>query len=171
MNPLEIFGNKQLEALTRDMLIGALSVKKSIQRKKEVIARKVAENSYPEWMYYFWIKFFGVDYEEFWNEKVSENLAKWMAFAEGDFENQEWEEKFEYATSLRMEDVLRNEKVLRNGMMCCPFHKEKTPSLKVYYNSNSWHCFGCGAGTSPLDFVMKKNNLDFKEAVNYVYHR
>jgi DNA primase len=34
----------------------------------------------------------------------------------------------------------------RNGFCCCPIHKEKTPSFKIYPETNSFHCFGCNAG-------------------------
>lgn len=44
----------------------------------------------------------------------------------------------------------------------CPFHgqgNERTPSLKVYHQTNSWYCFGCGAGGSAIDFVMTYHGL------------
>ncbi len=48
----------------------------------------------------------------------------------------------------------------------CPFHPEKTPSFHVYPNDQSYHCFGCGAHGSMIDFVMKQRNLPFPEAVS-----
>lgn len=36
----------------------------------------------------------------------------------------------------------------RNGMACCPFHKDKTPSLKV---DRRFHCFGCQADGDVID--------------------
>ena len=54
----------------------------------------------------------------------------------------------------------------RAGYVCCPFHLEKTPSLKVYEGEKSgWHCFGCGAGGTVVDFVMKLFDLSFHQAV------
>jgi hypothetical protein len=50
------------------------------------------------------------------------------------------------------------------GKACCPFHKEKTPSFKVF-KDNHYHCFGCGAHGGPIDFVMQYYNLPFKQAV------
>ncbi len=47
----------------------------------------------------------------------------------------------------------------------CPFHREKTPSFKVFPESQNFHCFGCGEGGSVFDFVMKAENLSFPEAV------
>ncbi len=47
----------------------------------------------------------------------------------------------------------------------CPFHSEKTPSFTVYPESNSFYCFGCGAGGTPITFVSKIENLDFIDAV------
>ena len=48
---------------------------------------------------------------------------------------------------------------------CCPFHEEKTPSFFVNVNTNTYHCFGCGEHGSPIDFVMKKEGLNFTGAV------
>lgn len=43
--------------------------------------------------------------------------------------------------------------VNRSGFMCCPFHSEKTSSLKVYDGSRGWWCFGCHIGGSIVDFI------------------
>jgi DNA primase len=48
----------------------------------------------------------------------------------------------------------------------CPFHSERTPSFVVFPNTGTWHCFGsCGTGGDVISFVMRKENLDFREAV------
>ena len=47
----------------------------------------------------------------------------------------------------------------------CPFHAEDTPSLKVTPSKNLWHCFGCGIGGGPLDWVMKRRGVSFRHAV------
>lgn len=52
--------------------------------------------------------------------------------------------------------------VNRAGFVCCPLHGEKTPSLKVYHDG--WKCYGCGAGSSVIDFVMQYFGLSFLEA-------
>ena len=46
----------------------------------------------------------------------------------------------------------------------CPFHDEETPSLKIDEEKNLWHCFGCNAGGSVIDWVMKKNGVLFRHA-------
>lgn len=50
----------------------------------------------------------------------------------------------------------------------CPFHNEKTPSFTVYPDSNSFYCFGCGAGGDVISFVRRMENLDYIEAVKSV---
>lgn len=48
---------------------------------------------------------------------------------------------------------------------CCPFHHEKTASFKVSEDRERYHCFGCGADGSAIDFVMNTEGLSFPEAV------
>lgn len=48
---------------------------------------------------------------------------------------------------------------------CCPFHGERTASFHVREDRGYFHCFGCGEKGSALDFVMKLDNLSFREAV------
>ena len=47
----------------------------------------------------------------------------------------------------------------------CPFHADDTASLVVTPAKNLWHCFGCGAGGGPIDWVMKWRGLSFRHAV------
>lgn len=51
-----------------------------------------------------------------------------------------------------------------DGFCRCPFHGERTASMKVYDGDRGWHCFGCHEGGSVIDFVMKLFGLPFVEA-------
>ncbi len=53
----------------------------------------------------------------------------------------------------------------------CPFHSERTPSFTVYPQTQSYYCFGCGAGGGVIDFIMRIENLDFRGAVEYLADR
>ena len=56
----------------------------------------------------------------------------------------------------------------KHGFICCPFHGEKDPSLKIYQNTGGWHCYGCERGGSVIDFVMEHENCNFPTAVRAI---
>ncbi len=56
----------------------------------------------------------------------------------------------------------------KNLVGLCPFHNEKTPSFTVYPESQSYYCFGCGAGGEVINFIRRAENLDYVEAVSYL---
>lgn len=47
----------------------------------------------------------------------------------------------------------------------CPFHEDDTASLVVTPAKNLWHCFGCGIGGGPIDWLMKLRGVSFRHAV------
>lgn len=53
----------------------------------------------------------------------------------------------------------------------CPFHSEKTASCTIYTDTQSFYCFGCGAGGDVITFIMKIENLDYYEAVKMLAER
>lgn len=54
----------------------------------------------------------------------------------------------------------------RCGKVKCPFHGEKTASLKVYEDPRrGWHCFGCGAGGSVIDLAMLWYGTNYQDTV------
>jgi len=56
----------------------------------------------------------------------------------------------------------------RNYVALCPFHKEKTPSFTISPQKQLFHCFGCKAGGTVVDFVMKIENFSFPEAIEHL---
>ena len=53
--------------------------------------------------------------------------------------------------------------VSRNGMVCCPFHNDRHPSMKL--NEDYFYCFGCGAKGDVIEFTSKLFGITAMEAV------
>ena len=53
----------------------------------------------------------------------------------------------------------------------CPFNSEKSPSFTVYPASNSFYCFGCGAGGDQVNFIMRMERLDYPDAIEFLAKR
>ncbi|MCI1665429.1 MAG: DNA primase [Atopobiaceae bacterium] len=51
---------------------------------------------------------------------------------------------------------------------CCPFHHEKSPSFHVNPQTGLWNCFGCHQGGDVFDYVMKRESLEFPDAIRYL---
>ena len=70
--------------------------------------------------------------------------------------------------SVAMRDVLLRYgfEVNRANFMCCPFHNEKTPSMRIY--EKDYHCFGCGEHGDVIAFVQKLFGLTFTETLKKI---
>ena len=64
---------------------------------------------------------------------------------------------------------LRRRGTTMNGL--CPFHNEKTPSFTVYLDTQSFYCFGCGAGGDVITFIRRIENLGYIDAVKSLAQR
>ena len=53
----------------------------------------------------------------------------------------------------------------------CPFHSERTPSFTVFPSTSSYYCFGCGAGGDVVTFVMQTENIEYREAIEFLAKR
>ena len=74
----------------------------------------------------------------------------------------------EIKQSVSMRDVMDKYKikVSRSNMCCCPIHKEKHPSMKIY--KDSFNCFSCGAHGDIFSFVQEMEKCDFKTAFMFL---
>lgn len=69
---------------------------------------------------------------------------------------------------LKMREVLLHYGYQPNKakFICCPFHNEKTPSMKIF--EKDYHCFGCGANGDIISFVQQLFGLSFPETLKKI---
>ena len=53
----------------------------------------------------------------------------------------------------------------------CPFHNERSESFTLYLDQNTFFCYGCSAGRDAIDFVIKRDNVDFHTAVRTLLNK
>lgn len=72
-------------------------------------------------------------------------------------------------------DVISDDVTLKSSgsqyMGLCPFHDEKTPSFSVNPANGYWHCFGCGKSGDVFAYVMEREGVDFREALEILADR
>jgi DNA primase len=85
----------------------------------------------------------------------------------------EWIEEVRSASDLIdvIGETVPLKKAGANYKGCCPFHHEKTPSFMVSPEKGIYKCFGCGEGGDVIAFVMKTQNMNFVEALEYLANR
>ncbi len=59
----------------------------------------------------------------------------------------------------------------RDYVCNCPFHSEKTPSCHIYTETQSFYCFGCGAGGDVITFIRLIERLEYVESVRFLAQR
>lgn len=71
------------------------------------------------------------------------------------------------ASHITMEEVWNKYGVepIKRGFVKCPFHNEKTASMKIYPDQRGFHCFGCGKSGDVISFVRELFGLSFIQAV------
>ncbi|HOJ36550.1 MAG TPA: CHC2 zinc finger domain-containing protein, partial [Clostridiales bacterium] len=79
---------------------------------------------------------------------------------------------FELRSRIDIEELIssyvRLKKQGRISRGLCPFHVEKTPSFTVYSDTQSYYCFGCGAGGESITFIRNIENLSYYDAVQFL---
>ena len=82
-------------------------------------------------------------------------------------------DKYELKERINIKDVISKYTDLKNiggdkyrGL--CIFHREKTPSLTVYEDTQSFFCFGCSTSGDVIKFIMEAEKLDFRDALSFL---
>lgn len=150
--------------------------------------RNIAESEWGEWVWWCqWMEppsrqpredeLFSAFGEELYGEcidriSIGENIKHWKGLLT---RLKEWKKRMESGEELNIgrakeypiiEIAARyGIEVNRFGFIKCPFHADKTASMKIYQASNKWKCYGCQAGGDSIDFAGRIGGLKFVEAV------
>lgn len=64
-----------------------------------------------------------------------------------------------------IEKLLLHLGISRRDTICCPFHRETKPSLKIYGGSKGWFCFGCLHGGGAIEFFALFHKISIQESI------
>jgi CHC2-type zinc finger protein/Toprim domain-containing protein len=92
---------------------------------------------------------------------VSAQVAEVIAAASPEFDDDEDSDLFDALDNVPLADLVTEP--LTNRQICCPFHEDRTPSLRIY--DNGYYCFSCGAHGNQLDWLIAAEGMDRDEAV------
>lgn len=70
-----------------------------------------------------------------------------------------------------MSSYVTTKRTGRDHVCNCPFHSEKTPSCHIYTETQSFYCFGCGAGGDVITFIRLIERLEYMESVRFLAQR
>lgn len=103
-----------------------------------------------------------LDYQTEWNRKH----IRWLASLKVKKKKSDGvgvtTDQIEQARNFPVEDLLDFN---RGNFTNCPYHNEKTPSMKFYKESNTCYCFGCHKKADAIDIYRVLNGVDFTSAV------
>jgi len=81
-------------------------------------------------------------------------------------------QEIDQANSIPLEQLTTNpKKVSQNRIVAiCPFHEDTKPSLSITIDKNLYYCFVCGAGGTPITYIMKTQHFNFIDSVRKLCH-
>ena len=73
----------------------------------------------------------------------------------------------EIKSRVRITDIYKPQKGKNGGILCplCGSGEHGDGAFHIYEDTNTFHCFSCGAGSSVIDLYMRLHNVDFNQAL------
>ena len=156
-NLVEIFPEAKpyLQDKLKEYKEAVVAGKKRLKKNLRSISKKYS--GFDQWFFTYLNEVFLGEDLEIWNQK--KNKIEWMLAKKVKPAGEITESVVERAKNYPIKDILG----VKEDMICCPYHKEKTPSC--YLKNNYLHCFGCGKTADTIQLVMDMTGIGFQEAV------
>lgn len=107
------------------------------------------------------------------HKQLVHKISRYQMYINGVDVSADWEAAKIAAKQVLIKDMFHG-KLINGGMGRlkgkCPFHKDDSPSF-IIYPTNDAHCFGCQWNGDSIAFVMKRDNLEFKQAVQLLSNK
>jgi len=142
--------------------------------EKHVYNQKLKKRLKSLWMISEITEFFIVEFYRlfhWWAElKMAENYIERYSYLhrrKHHSENSQYQKKSLDIHDVEIERVISMYTDIKGSMnrnILCPLHKEKSPSFRIFKNTNSFYCYGCNAWGNALNFISLAENITTKEA-------
>ncbi len=147
---------------------------RTLMKKKLALIASQAKNETSKWFWEDWIKIVEGEAWLFAGEQIK-RLKTMLAIGNGkQLKGGVSQEDIQQALAIPIETLLSRGQLKKSGKTLvglCPLHKEKTPSFRVYPETNSFYCFGCQKGGNVITLAEQLHGYSFPEAVKLLINK
>ena len=159
----------------KEMLVENLIVAENRQQERMRAMRRCLEGIYAmtsdDFSRWFWWSVMKLDYQPEFDgcNRYIAKLRRMLAMLSPESKKADMQDEIERARQYPICEVARHHLTLRSCgnkfSSLCPFHEEKHASFYIYPETNTFHCFGCGAHGDVITLMQHLYGLSFREAV------
>ena len=167
---IQIFGKEPILTICEDKILELSELVEFFNNEADYLYKDYLRNMDDSVNWFYKMK---IEKSKFAANKVIKSLKWWQMKTKiiaGKLDSSRISLDLDQLKSIPCSNFLAEPKLRGHNTLhyLAPWRKEANPSLVIYLKTNRWWDFGEGQGGSVIDLVMRMQELDFKQAINYL---